>query len=263
MKYLVLSVFLSLFATSPVFAQTPTSGPTDTCQPIFGGGSTCSKSDNLLINKSMKSPTSDTYVDSLDPNTTFSPNQDVTFRISMTNNNNSALSKLTITDFFPAFVTFTKGPGIFDTDKRTLTINEDKLNANETKNYVISARIQGTDVFPADRPLTCLANQAQVKAGARVSSDNVQFCVKTGNQEVASAVTKTPQPTPQPTRAVSTGKPATQPQPQPTSSTTKGGVTIYPAPQTTKSPPTGPELLGLIGLLPVAGAGFYLRRKSN
>lgn len=41
----------------------------------------------------------------------------------------------------------------------------------------------------------------------------------------------------------------------------KGGLPINPPSNATTSPATGPEILGLISLLPAAGIGVWLRRK--
>lgn len=38
---------------------------------------------------------------------------------------------------------------------------------------------------------------------------------------------------------------------------------VYPAPKITTTPPTGPEMLPLIGLIPTAFAGFSLRKKTS
>jgi hypothetical protein len=44
---------------------------------------------------------------------------------------------------------------------------------------------------------------------------------------------------------------------------TKGGLQVHTPSQTNKTPDTGPETLALIGLLPAAGIGMWLRRKTN
>jgi uncharacterized repeat protein (TIGR01451 family) len=38
---------------------------------------------------------------------------------------------------------------------------------------------------------------------------------------------------------------------------------VLPAPKITSTPPTGPEMVGLVGLIPAALAGFALRKKVN
>jgi uncharacterized repeat protein (TIGR01451 family) len=261
--YILFLGLVSITVVPPVTAQEATT----TCQPIFGGGETCTSSGNLIINKTVKHPTLDTYFDSLNPDALFNPGQDVVFRIVVTNDNNNAVSNVTITDYFPSGLTFTRGNGTFDTTNRMLTIKLDRLNGNETKNYTINARLEGADALPGNTPFTCLPNQAEVKSGNREATDNVQFCVKTGDgatQETASEQAPSSQFPATVTQQGQTA-PATTPTTVPanTQSTTKGGVTVYPSPQTTQSPNTGPELLGFIGLLPAAAAGFYLRRKTT
>jgi hypothetical protein len=134
----------------------------------------------------------------------------------------------------------------------------DKLNANDTRNILLTGRIGGADLFPSNRSLVCLANQVEAKTGSKEASDNVQFCVNTGN--TVTQGTTTPSGTfPSFQPRVTTAPQQTQPQPN----TTKGGVTVYPAPTTQTAPPTGPEMLGLISLLPAGLGGLYLRRKTT
>jgi len=71
----------------------------------------------------------------------------------------------------------------------------------------------------------------------------------------------TPTATPVPTQPVTNTKPAASPKPATLPTQTKGGLPINKPVQTTTAPATGPEAFGLIGLLPAAAAGFWLRRK--
>lgn len=68
-----------------------------------------------------------------------------------------------------------------------------------------------------------------------------------------------PTPTPENTPAKTPVRTKTKPN---TISQTKGGLSIYPAPQKKSTPDTGPEAWPIIGLLPLAGAGFLLRDKA-
>jgi len=245
------ALFLTLFVVTGSYAASPT--PTGTCRPIFGGGSTCVTSSGLIVNKTVQNPTTKAFVDALPSSASFAPNQDITFRISVTNNNNSSMSRITIIDHFPQYVTFTRGDGTFDTDKRTLTITLDKLAGNQTKTYTVTARTMGEDSLPTNP--TCLANQIEVKTGLKRSTDNVQFCVGSGSVQ-NTAPTQTQQSFPTRPQAQPTTQSSNQPQ------TTKGGTPVYETPQSTTSPDTGPELLGLIALLPAGAGGILLRKKS-
>jgi len=243
---LILSFSLTaLLSIRSAYAQTPT----PICKPIFGGGTTCNKNGNLLINKALKHPTTGAYVETIPQGMYLSPNQELTFRITVINDNNSSVSNISITDKFPALLIYTGGAGKFETTTRTLTIPLEKLNGNESKSFIVTARVAGADRFSRDQAVTCLANQAQVKAGNRFSSDNVQFCVQTG--EIA--------PTVESQNTLQTQRAAPTPIQQ-TGSTTKGGLPVHPVQQATQSPSTGPEILSLIGLLPAAIGGYLLRR---
>ena len=46
-------------------------------------------------------------------------------------------------------------------------------------------------------------------------------------------------------------------------SQTKGGLPIHNEPDAKTTPATGPEMLGLISLIPAAGMGIWLRRKTK
>lgn len=52
------------------------------------------------------------------------------------------------------------------------------------------------------------------------------------------------------------------PTPVKKSTTSKGGLPVVSPTPLKTTPSTGPELLGLLGLVPAAGLGYYLRRKS-
>lgn len=45
--------------------------------------------------------------------------------------------------------------------------------------------------------------------------------------------------------------------------TTKGGLPVYDPQPASTTPDTGPEILGLAALIPAAGLGYYLRRKTS
>lgn len=246
-----LGILLSLFGLllygdlTQTYAQAT---PTSTCKPIFGGGETCKSSGNLIIDKTIKNPATNSFVNSLPQNVALTSGQELTFQITLTNNNNSNIANITITDNLPQYLNYVGGAGNFNKDKREVIISLDKLEGNATKSYVIVTRIVNENALPKDKNTTCIANQAQVKAGTRVSADNVQFCISKDGQATQGTSSF---PTLEP-------KPVTMTQP-----TTKGGQTIYPTPGVKNSPSTGPEMLGLIALLPAAGAGLYLRKRTH
>lgn len=66
--------------------------------------------------------------------------------------------------------------------------------------------------------------------------------------------------TPAPTKAKTQAKPT--PTPAKTGNTTKGGLPVVSPTPVKKTPSTGPEMLGIIALVPAAATGFYLRKKN-
>lgn len=209
------------------------------CQPIYGGGETCIKSSQFEINKTVKDPKTGTFVDSLGvSNPKYKSNETVTFKITVKNTGGSVLKNVVIKDTLPDFVDFVDGQGgKFDPNTKTLTIDLETLASNESRDFFVQVKVKRTDQLPKNQNTICVVNQSTITVDAKTSQDNSQFCIEKGT--VAAAVTSS----------------------NPT--TTKGGLPVYPPTKATTMPSTGPESLALFGLIPSAGAGFFLRRKSK
>ncbi len=111
-----------------------------------------------------------------------------------------------------------------------------------------------------------------------VSGNNANAATPTcepvfGGGEVDCRPTITKEPTKQPTAThapsatptltpTKTPTPTLTPTPAP-QTVTKGGLAVNPPAQATTTPKTGPEMFSLIGLLPAAGIGVWLRRKTK
>jgi uncharacterized repeat protein (TIGR01451 family) len=231
-------VLSSLLFVGQTAAQTPNNG----CQPIFGGGTTCIQSGSLVVDKKIRDPRSDRFVDQLSSTyPRYAPDQTVVFQITLHNTGNRAIEDITVTDIFPQYVSFTKGPGEFDTANNTLMFVFSKLDAGQSRSFTIEGKVAPARSIPATAGITCVVNQARGEKDRNVSTDNTQFCLQTaGTQPQQNATPQQPG------------------QPQPTQTT----MPVYEAPNAPTSPNTGPELLGLIGLLPLGAAGMYLRKYS-
>lgn len=222
------AVFVSLFLAGASFA----SYGSVACQPIYGGGQTCVTTEKISINKTVLKPSKskggvEVYVDNLSINDPkYAPTQTVKFQLTVTNNGSSTLNTVTVNDILPDFVDFVSGPGNFDKNSKTLTFNLSNLNPNESRTYTIVGKVVSPSSMPSDQGVVCVVNQSIAKFSDQESRDNAQFCIE---------------------RKV----------------TTKGGLPVVPAPVITQTPPTGPNELALIGLIPTAGIGFLLRRKSK
>jgi uncharacterized repeat protein (TIGR01451 family) len=204
------------------------------CQPVYGGGENCLTVGNLLLNKMVMDPSSVTkggnekYVDNLSLNTAkYSAGQTIKFRLDVTNTGNATISTVNVTDILPSYVKFVSGPGSFNKSTNVLSFSFSNLNASETRSFLIVGKIVDNGSLPKGQGTVCTVNQAQATSDTNQSQDNSQFCINV------------------------------------TTVTTKGGLPVYPAPSMNQTPATGAEMFSLLGLLPAAGAGLFLKRKSK
>lgn len=205
------------------------------CQPIYGGGETCVQVGNLSIDKTVKNPSTGSFVDNLNINDPkYSPSSTVTFQITVTNTGSGNISKTTVKDTLPGYVTFVSGPGSFDADSKVLTFEINNLGAGKSQTFTLEAKTADQENLPTDQNVTCVVNQAKATSEKMESSDNSQFCIEKSTEETPKGGT-----------------------------TTKGGKKVFPAPKVVKTPDTGPEMLALVGLIPMGVGGLILRRKTS
>lgn len=248
MKKLTLSL---LFTAACLFIAGGLSYADTTCQPIYGGGQTCVTAGNLLIDKKVQNPSNGIYVDNLginDPK--YNPDQTVNFKITVTNTGSETMNTVTVKDILPSYVSYVSGPGTYDANTNTLTFEIKDLKANETREFTVTGKVAPANSIPQNQSISCVINQAQGIVDGKASQDNAQFCLE------------------QPTQPTTPGKGETIPgkggvvaQPV-VPITTKGGIKVFPPPVITTTPATGPEMFALIGLIPGAGLGFFLRKKA-
>ncbi len=235
------------------------------CQPIYGGGESCPKVPQFEINKTVQNPKTQSYVDNLGVgDAKFAPMQVVVFKLTVKNTTDAKLTNIIIKDIFPNVVDFAGGIGDYDQNSKTLTIKLDSLEANETRDFYVQAKVATKDKLPADQAVTCVINQSTITIGEKTAQDNAQFCVE-----------KTLTPPANPAKPVNPANPPTTKGGQPVNPgtttttnvvnppTTKGGKQVYPPTTAAKTPDTGPESLALFGLIPSALSGLYLRKKSK
>ncbi|OGH37462.1 MAG: hypothetical protein A3B44_02485 [Candidatus Levybacteria bacterium RIFCSPLOWO2_01_FULL_38_21] len=218
-----LVIFAFMTSTRGVLADTA-------CQPIYGGGQTCVQIGNVLINKTVQNPQTGAFLDNLNINDPkFTPSSNVTFHITVTNTGGSTINKTTVKDTLPGFVSFVSGPGSFDSNTKVLTFDIGNLKAGESRTFTVAAKVADEKQLPSDQGITCVVNQVMATSdNGQQSSDNSQFCIQ-----------------------------------KPVLGETKGGLKVLPAPKVTITPPTGPEMLPLIGLIPTGLFGFLLRRRAG
>jgi uncharacterized repeat protein (TIGR01451 family) len=227
--FLTVTTVLILSFSGAAFASEGSNGYGTPCEPVYGGGEVCVSKGQILINKTVKNPQSGAFVDNLslsnDPK--YSADQTVEFQLTLTNTGKETLNDVTVTDTFPSFITFESGNGTFDSNSKTLTFKVTDLKAGESRIFVVKGKVVSISSLPSDQAVTCVVNQVKAKSSENESSDVSQFCIE-------KVIT-----------------------------TTKGGLPVMPAPVITQTPSTGAESLALIGLIPAAVGGLFLRRRSR
>ena len=223
------------------------------CQPIYGGGTTCAQTGKVTVNKVVKDPSKNEFVDNLESNNPYKPEQEVTFQIEAKNTSSESVSKLTVKDVLPQFVSFVSAPnGKYDQKSNSITFAIDKINPNEAKVFTVKGKIAKKENLPANQSSVCLINQAFVSVSTISSQDHSTFCIKI--REIAPSSTT---PTTKPTE-----KPTLTPNKKAAVATTKGGLPVHEPTKTKETPPTGPEAFALFGLVPTGALGLWLRKKS-
>jgi len=195
------------------------------CTPIYGGGQNCVTTGNIGISKTVKNPQTGGFVANLSVNDPkYTSGQTVTFQVTVTNNDSNT-NTITVTDTLPQFFTFVSGPGTFNSGTNTLTWTVTGLEVSKSQTFNVSGTVTGS--IPTIGNI-CAVNQVSATSNnGDNASANSQFCI-----------TNAPTPTPVPP------------------------VVALPV-KVTVTPPTGPEALPLLALIPGALTGLGLIRLSK
>ncbi len=235
----VLALFSIIGITSPAYAAVTL--PTPTCVPIFGGGSTCEQQAPIVVNKQVRDQTTGKYVDSL--TTPYTPGQQITFHIFVTNISGKDVTGISIQDIFPSYLTYAFGDGKFDSATQTFTASITSLPKDQSKVISVTGTVIATDKLPSSPSPLCISNIATASQGGKTSTDATRFCLDRN-------LPVTPTGTTDSTRN-SQG------------TTTKGGLPIYTQIPAKKTPATGPENM-VYGGMAIAGlSGWLLRKRSS
>ena len=174
-KFLFASIFISgIFLSLPA-----NSSAYVTCQQVYGGGETCIQVGKIFIAKTVQNPQTSAFVDNLSVNEPkFSPEQNIQFRLTVTNNDNATAKNVVVQDTYPQYVNFTSGEGKFDNNTKTLTIEVGELKAGESKTYTLQGKIVSAQSIPGGSGVVCVVNQATAATNGNTSQDNAQFCIE-------------------------------------------------------------------------------------
>jgi len=186
-KYIVAllsAVVILSFSASQVSASGSSS-----CVPVYGGGTQCPRSGQVLINKKVKNPASGVFVDNLGPtDPKYRPEQVVTFRITVQNPGDSSIDSITVTDTLPDFVDFMTGPGAYNSSTRMIAFTVTNLASGESRDFDVTARVVHQAVLPNEKNIVCPVNVVQAQSDFGNDRDETQFCIE--KQMIVPAVPK-------------------------------------------------------------------------
>ena len=147
-------------------------------------GESCTLPVNLTINKEVKNPITNLFVENLgstDP--TFSPGATVTFKLTVKNTSGETFNPVEVVDQFPDFLTYVGSSvqGTYDAGQRRLVMKLENLIAGETRDIEVTAKVADRSAFASDRDFFCVSNYTKVTAPARPDGDDdtAELCITT------------------------------------------------------------------------------------
>lgn len=247
LKHLALLLFFaSIFLLAPKALAADGS-----CTSIYGGGQSCPPPFGMTLNKTVQNPQTGAFVENLGLNDAkFQSDQNTNFHITVANTGGKTIKKIMVEDTFPQFVTVVSGAGNVDIKTNKVTFDILDLKPGESRTFTLTGKIASQSALPADKTVLCVTNTVKAtntEHAGNPLTDTTQLCITKQGQPGQSTTTITPQ------QVLVT--PTLAP-------VTKGGLKVFPAPQVTQTPPTGPEMLALMGLLPLGSIGILLRKKA-
>jgi uncharacterized repeat protein (TIGR01451 family) len=237
---------LAIAATSPFAiaqnaqaAGTTVYGGGSNCKVVYGGGEVCPPTIHFTIDKMVANPGQElkgkrledlTYTDNLSVNSQkFGVTEQIIYKITVKNTGSDKINKIDVTDTLPKEVDFKTGAGSYNNDTRNLTFTLSNLEAGKSVDYYITTQV-AADRLASDKAVSCVVNNVRgVADNQDMRTDASEACI-----EKTAVTSKGGQPVP----------------------------TVFAPSKTKTTPPTGPEALALIGLLPTGLAGYFLRKKS-
>ena len=167
-----------LFSTSTILASAG-------CVPVYGGGVSCPRPAEMLLDKSVRNPATGVYVDNILPtdNTNYFPGAIVPFHLKVQNSGDETLSLVTVTDSIPSFTDYSSIDGAenpsYDSNSRKLTFTVSNLAGNTSRTLTLNLRVVSEAALPANKTLICPINIVDaVSSNNGTDHDESQFCVQ-------------------------------------------------------------------------------------
>ena len=174
---LVLATIMLAVSASNVMAQ-------ERCESIYGGGEVCYEGD-VMVDKMVRRPNSDVYVDNLDTTNPFYASNDVSFRIRVRNTGENEIDRMYVRDTLPSYLDYVSGPSgddvenvSYDSGSRVLYFEVRDLDEDETRDLYVNARVVVEGNLPDGS--ICVVNHVKAEANDRVDEDTAQICIVKG-----------------------------------------------------------------------------------
>ncbi len=177
--FLTTIVVALIFSSSSILASAG-------CVPVYGGGVSCPRPAEMLLDKTVRNPATGVYVDNILPtdNTNYLPGSIVPFHLKVQNSGDETLSLVTVTDSIPSFTDYSSIDGgaenpSYDTNSRKLTFTVSNLAGNTSRTLTLNLRVVSEAALPANKTLICPINIVDgVSSNNGTDHDESQFCVQ-------------------------------------------------------------------------------------
>lgn len=166
-------VGLALLLLSLSLLPTPTSAQ----YVQYGGVTTSQPGKQALVEKKILNPQNNQFVDNLNiEQQTFLPDQEVIFRVTVTNVTQSDLKNLVVTDKLPDVLNFVSTSfGNYDQNSKSINLTIDILKTGESKTFEIKTKVKAANELP--NTVTCQTNLSRITVSNVTDEDTATFCV--------------------------------------------------------------------------------------
>jgi uncharacterized repeat protein (TIGR01451 family) len=184
--FFIAITYISLMSVSMVYAGGTYEVPSN-CIPVYGGGVSCPKAGEVLVDKKVKNPATGIYVDNLGPaDPKFRPQQAVSFQITVKNPGETAIDKITVTDTLPKLFDYMSGPGTYDGNTGKVTWEVTNLAGGDTQVFEITGRTAHAAKYPEDKAVICPTNEYPqpinvvdaVASNGQKDHDEARYCIE-------------------------------------------------------------------------------------
>lgn len=183
-KYLLKPFLLSLAIIAGFMVTSKVIG--NGCQELYGGygGRECPRGE-VMIDKLVWKPETKggegVFVDNLGTEDhKFTATQEIIFRLTVKNISDVLLDKVEVRDRLPGDLEYISGPdgASFNSDSREIYFEVKDLEANESRDFEIRAKVKTADMLPQDKSLWCVVNEAEARIPENTDTDTSQICIE-------------------------------------------------------------------------------------